>query len=292
MVISEIINNLKQMNNFRLNGIPLYFLMFMLIINLSSCEETSYRPADGYPDQLIYMPAAYGDFYGVYKIDNITDSLENQTPTPGVLSKYNIDLENRKFIVPLAVYRSGVNNNGNVNVDIVAVTDSISLINSSTEFTDELTVIPSSEYFFPSTVTIKDGDDIAQFNLEIDLDYMLEGYDTVNYAIGINVSSPDRESNKDLATTNVVVYSKILKAKAELSYDVDGLEVSFTNESSMAISYVWDFGDGSELSEEVSPIHSYPDYGTYEVILRAYGIAGDESISEITHTVTITEFSI
>ena len=44
--------------------------------------------------------------------------------------------------------------------------------------------------------------------------------------------------------------------------------VSFTNQSSDADTYQWDFGDG-KTSSEVNPIHSYESAGTYTVTLIA-----------------------
>ena len=44
--------------------------------------------------------------------------------------------------------------------------------------------------------------------------------------------------------------------------------VQFNNNSSGAISYLWDFGDG-HLSEETDPWHRYLNYGTYNVSLTA-----------------------
>jgi gliding motility-associated-like protein len=38
---------------------------------------------------------------------------------------------------------------------------------------------------------------------------------------------------------------------------------------SLATEYSWDFGDGSPLSNDVSPAHTYPLAGTYRVILKA-----------------------
>lgn len=433
------------MNNLRIKNVAFYFLTLAFIIILTSCEETTYRPDDAYPDQLIYMPAAYGGFHGVYKIDDITDYLGNETPVPGAPSKYVIDLENRQFIVPLAVYRSGLNNDGDVNVNVIAVVDSVSSFNASPDFTDELSLIPSSEYVLPESVTVKDGDEIAQFNLLIDLDFLLAGNDAKKFAISVNVSSPDRESNEELATTTVVVYTEILKAMASFSVDVpqaslaevlerpaidevdeadtyyiyhvptglimgvagdnsnlqnfedqkaaqifkfetidkaneiyrlvstvdnrilykvagngwqcqyinpldilenesaqwklnyvtgsndftirnmarpewnllgswsaglgatlttdandanvwrllntkspagQATELAFVNESSYAVGYTWDFGDGSEISEEVSPIHTYTS-GTYTITLTAFGISGNESNSVFSKTITI-----
>ncbi len=43
--------------------------------------------------------------------------------------------------------------------------------------------------------------------------------------------------------------------------------INFDNTSSDAISYAWDFGDGSASSKETDPYHTYRDTGTYEITL-------------------------
>jgi gliding motility-associated-like protein len=50
----------------------------------------------------------------------------------------------------------------------------------------------------------------------------------------------------------------------------------FMNTSSGAVSYIWDFNDGSPLSAEVSPYHEFPsvDIGTYMVQLTAISAFG------------------
>ena len=68
------------------------------------------------------------------------------------------------------------------------------------------------------------------------------------------------------------------------SYTVNGLEVTFTNSSKNADSYMWDFGDGGTSSEE-NPVHTYAGAGCYEVVLTASG----QGLSEMkTETVLVT----
>jgi hypothetical protein len=57
---------------------------------------------------------------------------------------------------------------------------------------------------------------------------------------------------------------------ADLFYEVsiNGNDVTFTNKTSGAVSYKWDFGDGT-TSEEESPIHTYPGKGKYVPTLYA-----------------------
>jgi hypothetical protein len=68
------------------------------------------------------------------------------------------------------------------------------------------------------------------------------------------------------------------KPVAEFSYVADGLQVTFTNESENATSYVWDFGDGSATSTVESPTHTYADFGTFTVVLEATGPGGMKSV--------------
>lgn len=60
---------------------------------------------------------------------------------------------------------------------------------------------------------------------------------------------------------------------ASFDYEADGLEVTFTNKSTNATSYEWDFGDG-QTSTEQSPVHTYEAFGVYTVQLTATGNGG------------------
>jgi len=66
--------------------------------------------------------------------------------------------------------------------------------------------------------------------------------------------------------------------KADFTYEVNNLEVIFTNTSTDATTYEWDFGD-SQTSTETSPTHAYADYGTYTVTLKATGDGGENTVS-------------
>src|SRR5580765_3479345 len=57
------------------------------------------------------------------------------------------------------------------------------------------------------------------------------------------------------------------------SMEIHGNAVSFTNKSTGAASYKWDFGDGSESTEE-SPMHTYPGKGKYVPTLYATSADG------------------
>jgi hypothetical protein len=66
---------------------------------------------------------------------------------------------------------------------------------------------------------------------------------------------------------------------ADFTVTVDGLVATFTNASTDATTYVWDFGDG-QTSTEASPVHTYADYGLYSVELTATGEGGEGTVTK------------
>jgi len=49
---------------------------------------------------------------------------------------------------------------------------------------------------------------------------------------------------------------------------LDHPEITFSNQTTGALSYYWDFGDGT-TSEEINPKHKYSEIGEYDVIMQA-----------------------
>lgn len=60
---------------------------------------------------------------------------------------------------------------------------------------------------------------------------------------------------------------------AAFTFVKDFMTISFTNTTTFADSYVWDFGDG-ETSTETNPVHTYAEAGDYTVTLDATGAEG------------------
>lgn len=63
-----------------------------------------------------------------------------------------------------------------------------------------------------------------------------------------------------------------------------GEDVTFTNGSTEAVSYLWDFGDNTSSTDE-NPVHTFPATGNFTVRLIATSETGDEAVS--TSTVTV-----
>lgn len=62
---------------------------------------------------------------------------------------------------------------------------------------------------------------------------------------------------------------------AEPTEGVAPLDVAFTNLSSRATAWLWDFGDGA-VSSEREPVHRYAEAGTFTVRLTALGAGGSD----------------
>jgi PKD repeat protein len=87
------------------------------------------------------------------------------------------------------------------------------------------------------------------------------------------VSSCDKDDEEDTPPA-----APLATFQFEVS-DENPLEVAFTNYSTNASSYSWDFGDGN-TSTETSPTYTYEDGGTYTVKLTATGAGGSADHSK------------
>ena len=84
------------------------------------------------------------------------------------------------------------------------------------------------------------------------------------YAVRLTVTCTD--GNTD--TAKQIVILPIPPCQAAFEYDVSNLEVQFTDMSSGNITErMWDFGHDGAISIEPSPLHEFPNYGTYTVRL-------------------------
>ncbi|ARV16307.1 PKD domain-containing protein [Polaribacter sp. SA4-12] len=66
----------------------------------------------------------------------------------------------------------------------------------------------------------------------------------------------------------------ILSTVPDFTSDVNGLKVDFTDKSFLAVTHEWDFGDGSAVSTELNPSHTYASIKTYNVTLTTTNTAG------------------
>jgi hypothetical protein len=271
------------MKNIFKNSIKLLIAFFGCASLLVSCEYQDVADAD-YPAPKLYMPAALN---GIFTIDDIPRRVDF-LPTPGMAYRFKIDVANNKLIVPLGVYRSGLDRSDNVTADISVNADTVTNLIVASMVPDGTFIIPSSNYSMPPSIDVPSGADVADFNLEIDLNYLHSFADTV-LALGVGISSSQIEVNPMYATTIVLIYTKILNPFADFSANIDATDkskVTFTNNSIYAMRYLWDFGDGATDTVK-TPVHIFASPDTYNVKLTAVGVLGTSNQSVMTVPVTI-----
>lgn len=175
--------------------ICLLFVIGMLSLTVS-CNYHEIRESE-YPDQQIYMPTAVN---GVYDASVTTGT--SSVPTPGGPTRFSVDEANGKVIIPLGVYRGGINLSGKVNVEIHLNADTVSTMINGGKLSGTV-LLPNDKAVIPSLVEIMDGKDISTFDLKLDLSYLRNNPDK-KVAIGISIFSQDRMANPKYATTIVV----------------------------------------------------------------------------------------
>jgi len=91
-----------------------------------------------------------------------------------------------------------------------------------------------------------------------------------NVSLGV---CSDSQSN----TIEITIFEHPIAA---YTYNADNQEITFTNTSTEATNYSWDFGDGNNSTDE-NPIHTYDVSGTYNVSLTASNqVCSDDIYSE------------
>jgi PKD repeat protein len=147
------------------------------------------------------------------------------------------------------------------------------------------------------------------------LDFLVSDAETSHYIWDYNLDeivtvTEDNSAEARLAFNSsgvydimVVEFNEILCAGDTMVFHVQVLEelvpvfsysiedaniVNFNNESSGAETYFWDFGDGM-YSEDMNPVHSYAENGTYDVSLTITNALGCEEV--FTTSISIIELN-
>ncbi len=242
---------------------------------LNSCGYEELAKAD-YPQQVLYMPTAKNGLFSIASI-----------PTSEAY-RFTIDQAANKVIIPLGVYRGGLSVDGDVPVKIVTNADTISKLISSSALIGTA-VLPADKFALPESVTIEAGKNSALFDLTIDLNYLLANPGQP-LAIGVGIDSPQFTVNPLLKTTLLSFDPSLLRPTPKFKTRVDPAtpkKVAITNRSLNAVSYSWDFGDGSAAITDKTPTYTYTKAGTYTITLTTTGIMGSDYSVKTAMTLTI-----
>lgn len=177
--------------------------ILVLVLLLASCEYKEITDAE-YPEQMIYMPAATA---GIYTASSGSNTF--QVPTSGNTAGYYVDETKSKVVVPLSVFRSGIDRKGSISVDISADADTISHLIADGTLANTV-LIASDKYTLPAAVNIAEGGELSRFDLGIDLG-LLRANPTKKFAIGVHVSSRNGSTNEKFSTAIVVFDASVLK---------------------------------------------------------------------------------
>ena len=82
----------------------------------------------------------------------------------------------------------------------------------------------------------------------------------------------------------VVTYSDCTLPESGFSAKIDGLTAMFTDQSSNALNWKWDFDDGSSSFLQ-NPVHSYLSQGKYEVCLTVQDSCGSNTFCDSIETI-------
>ena len=161
------------------------------------------------------------------------------------------------------------------------------------------TLIEKDDHIYILSTTTSDGNgglDIALMKLASDgttsncyeynfTDFFYNPYNMV--ITPFNEGLYSLSNNNDVLTNNNVIdYNKCVKCiSTDFSYQVNNLEVFFTNESTLEVDYNWDFGDNN-FDSNYNTSHQFSSTGSYEVCL----LASDSCSSQIVcQTIEITD---
>lgn len=253
----------------KINFIETLLITLLCCTTIISCQYDEIVSME-YPAQKIYLPAAAN---GIYTIDDVSAPIS--VPTSGNVYRFKIDRDNNAFNITLGAYRSGIENSGNVNVNLAINNDTINALIATGDL-ENVEILPSEEYSLPQIVTIPDGKDFGEFNLKINLDF-LKANEPRKYGIALSIVNADREVNTELNTVVIVVDTKIMTPTSSFTYSSDANNwktITFKNSSKYGMKYKWDFGDG-ETSTEQTPSHTYVQGGKYTVSLIVEGLTGE-----------------
>ena len=262
------------------NKLTRLFLLFFVIGIVLSCQYQEVGDAV-YPSQKIYLPAAVSKIYMLNDTNQWKVDKDMETSFP-ISFKYKLDLNEKKLIVPLGVYRSGVNNDRDIIVEFTVNNfniDSImqELIDAGAINSKTFDVIPNDVISFESEARIKDGESGVANDIKFDIPYILMQKDKF-LVVGIQISSSDAEVTQELNRIIIVIDTEFVAPYPKFSYTIDKENdkkfIFYNKSSSFAKSFIWKFDDEEIETNEHQVIYEFDSYKTHNISFTAIGITG------------------
>lgn len=261
-----------------LNILKLIMVVFIALL-FGSCQYQEISEAV-YPEPKVYLPAAASEYYLLNDTNQWVSGMIPGTSVPA-LFKYQLDIEHNKVIVPIGVYRSGTDNQGVVNVEIVLDNTNVVQVleNSQTlpKADETIELLAETAIAFDENVVIADGTSSTIVNVEIDIDYLATKKDKL-LAWGMRIVNSNFEIAKDLDQAIIVIDTDFIVPYPKFSYSIDkknDRKITFYNETSgYAKSFVWQFDDTELQTVDRVITHEFDSYKEHSVSFTAIGITG------------------
>lgn len=161
-----------------------------------------------------------------------------------------------------------------------------STLNDSSALTQELTIIETSDISFQNLkkeYCINEGVITLEATVEggvfSGLGIVDSSLDLTTAGVGVHdITYTLTNGNCIQSITESINIQDI--PSSDFDYQLKDLEVNFVaNENDTLSTLIWDFGNGSQ-SNEPQPIHTYAEFGTYEVCLTVKANCGENSICQ------------
>lgn len=254
-------------------------LIMILCISIVSCgdddEETIVIPVANFSSDINFLEVAFTD-----------ESTEAES------YRWDFGLEGDEDISTEASPSYTYTEAGTYTVTLIVANSTGGSDVQQEEITVRAAVLPAANFTFESAtgldVVFTDGSENADSYL---WDFGVDGIDTdtstmasptftfpVEGEFDVSLTATSSDGFTDTETKTVTVSRVAVVPVAEFSFEATDLAVVFTDASSNAASYAWDFGvDGidTDVSTEASPSFTYPTFGTYEVSLTVTSSTGD-----------------
>ena len=102
----------------------------------------------------------------------------------------------------------------------------------------------------------------------------------------VTLVASNATGNSTITETDYIVVAPL--AVPDFTTSLNENTVAFTNTSTNATTFSWDFGDGT-TSSETNPAHTYQNDGQYTVILTATNDCGTETIEQVVSTASFPQ---